>query len=249
MLAEELQRLENFYVFVKILAQCCCNHEWGAELTWAFVRRPAFYPASTFSMFRELLQSVREIQREARTVGWHTNPEVYRPKSVWTGSAEFFARAYADRLHGWVPGWDGPTGEAKHQKWWNYPLWFGDQEFVRNTSSVPWLRRWIQKHQSQLNVVGFSWFLPGARLAEHTDSTGLLRGSLSFHLGLSGPPQGSCWLKVQNQTVSHVPGRAIVFDSSLVHQAANDHPAQHRVILYVDFRVPWSLFSRGTFSF
>lgn len=240
-LACEYRVLEQFCVFVKIFVQCFCNHAWGPEMTWAFVKRPPFYPVRRFQIFQALVENFAQVAAEVQHVGRNTNAHISRPKSIWTGTGRTFADAHAKTLQGWVPGWNGHEGESKHDKWWNYPLLFEQREFTQNTLAVPTLQAWLRTHGRYLNVVGLSWFRPGAKLQEHTDSTGLLRGSLSFHLCLSGPSDGSCWLRVQNHNVCHVPGRALVFDSSMVHQAANDHASEDRVILYVDFQVPWSL--------
>jgi aspartate beta-hydroxylase len=47
-----------------------------------------------------------------------------------------------------------------------------------------------------------------------------------------------CWLRVADQIVPIEEGKAVIFDDSFEHEAANEHPDQPRVVLVVDFWHP-----------
>lgn len=78
---------------------------------------------------------------------------------------------------------------------------------------------------------GFSRFRPGTHLFPHR---GELRGVLRCHLPLLVPP-GDVGLRVGDETRRPEPGRCLVFDDTLEHDAWN-RGSGDRVVLLVTFR-------------
>jgi aspartate beta-hydroxylase len=52
------------------------------------------------------------------------------------------------------------------------------------------------------------------------------------------PLPSCCWLRAADQKVYLTEGKAIVFDDSFEHEAANEHPSEPRVVLVIDFWHP-----------
>ena len=78
----------------------------------------------------------------------------------------------------------------------------------------------------------FSLLRPGAHIAAHN---GLLNTRLICHLPLIVPP--GCRLRVGNETREWEPGRALIFDDSIEHEAWNDG-AETRVVLLFEIWRP-----------
>ena len=79
---------------------------------------------------------------------------------------------------------------------------------------------------------GFSLFLPGTHLYPHH---GELRGVLRCHLALV-VPGGDVGLRSGGETRRWQPGRCLVFDDTIEHEAWN-HGGGERVVLIVTFEV------------
>lgn len=78
---------------------------------------------------------------------------------------------------------------------------------------------------------GFSRFLPGTHLYPHH---GELHGVLRCHLALV-VPDGDCALRFGDETRRWQPGRCVLFDDTVEHEAWNHTPAPRDVLL-VTFR-------------
>jgi hypothetical protein len=78
----------------------------------------------------------------------------------------------------------------------------------------------------------FSLLRPGAHIPPHN---GMLNSRLICHLPLVVPPGG--WLRVGNETRQWEPGKLLIFDDSIEHEAMNPS-AEVRVILLFDIWRP-----------
>jgi Tfp pilus assembly protein PilF len=81
-------------------------------------------------------------------------------------------------------------------------------------------------------VVMFSWLKPGARIPPHT---GAMNARLICHLPLLVPGNGA--LRVGNEVREWEPGRLLIFDDTIEHEAWNDS-AEDRVVLIFDIWRP-----------
>jgi aspartate beta-hydroxylase len=98
---------------------------------------------------------------------------------------------------------------------------------VAALSSVP-----MSRIGSRTPSVLFSLLRPGAHIPPHH---GMLNSRLICHLPLVVPP--GCWLRVGNETREWEPGKLLVFDDSIEHEAMNPS-AEARVILLFDIWRP-----------
>eukprot|EP00596_Hydrurales_sp_CCMP1899_P008662 CAMPEP_0119053306 /NCGR_PEP_ID=MMETSP1177-20130426/74348_1 /TAXON_ID=2985 /ORGANISM="Ochromonas sp, Strain CCMP1899" /LENGTH=365 /DNA_ID=CAMNT_0007033229 /DNA_START=291 /DNA_END=1391 /DNA_ORIENTATION=- len=92
----------------------------------------------------------------------------------------------------------------------------------------------------------FSALAPSTHVNKHHGPT---NKKLRCHLPLKVPKDvrnikesssspSNCWLRVADKTVPIEEGKAIIFDDSFEHEAANNHPDQPRVVLVLDFWHP-----------
>jgi len=81
----------------------------------------------------------------------------------------------------------------------------------------------------------FSILQPGKHLPPHR---GPYKGLLRVHLGIDVPADAdACWIEVGGTRLHWKEGKAIVFDDTFVHQAAND-AATSRCVLFLDILRP-----------
>jgi len=152
--------------------------------------------------------------------------ELVRASTTWTGSDGDDLDDFTDIIKGeqkWFTAWSGGG-------WKNFGLIKGDKAL---TDLCPCTTR-LLKGLGGIRIAGFSLLEPGAGIDPHTDSTGLLTNSLSYHLGLVTPP--GCTLNINGRIVKQGEGKAFCFDSNRLHSASNssDKP---RIILYMDIEL------------
>ena len=153
-----------------------------------------------------------------------------RPYDKWVYSPEFISSMRdAD---GWIRTQDDVT-RTINTNWLNYALMYRGVSFPNNAARCPHTTNIFRMMHNIINIGGFSLMRPRSKIAPHTDRTGLRDGSLAYHLGLIVPPK-RCRLYVGAKWRYEKAGRAIVFDSNIVHHADNTSQAD-RVILYIDF--------------
>ena len=83
-----------------------------------------------------------------------------------------------------------------------------------------------------LKVAALSLFRPHVVLPVHSHPELAEEGLLTFHLGLSCPP--NCWLGTDGRLIREIDGEAIVFNGARPHFSFNFSP-QDRLILYLEF--------------
>ena len=83
----------------------------------------------------------------------------------------------------------------------------------------------------RVRLAMFSILEPGARIYPHT---GLFRGCVRYHLGLSVPQdRNRCELQVNNQIYHWKEGEGILFDDTYVHEVHN-RTNERRIVLFCD---------------
>jgi ornithine lipid ester-linked acyl 2-hydroxylase len=113
---------------------------------------------------------------------------------------------------------------------WNvFGLFAMEHRLTRNCDLCPKTTRIVERIPG-LTTAGFSWLEPKTRIAPHT---GYTNSVLRCHLGLYVPE--FCGIRVGNVTRTWVPGRCMIFDDTLEHEAWNESD-QVRVVLLLDFR-------------
>jgi len=80
----------------------------------------------------------------------------------------------------------------------------------------------------------FAELPPGSRLVRHRDP---YAGSLRYHLGLFTPNATGCFIDVDGERYWWRDGRAVIFDQTFIHYAANETPS-NRIILFCDVERP-----------
>ncbi len=111
----------------------------------------------------------------------------------------------------------------------NYPL----QQAVKH---LPKTLELLKTSIPYINAAGFSRLMPRANIPEHTDDTGIIFGSLGYHLGLQVPmAENCCGFTVGGDTRYEKDGHDLIFDATNVHSAYNNSD-EERTILYIDFK-------------
>jgi aspartyl/asparaginyl beta-hydroxylase (cupin superfamily) len=109
---------------------------------------------------------------------------------------------------------------------------FGRAGLERNRARVPRTAAAAAAVPGMVNAC-LSLLEPGTHLEPHR---GELQGVLRCHLALR-VPQGDCALRGGGQTRRWEPGRCLVFDDTVVHEAWN-RGASERVVLLITFPAP-----------
>lgn len=99
-----------------------------------------------------------------------------------------------------------------------------------NVARCPFTASLVSEHAPGHGVVAFSVLLPQARVKPHADySNAFVRCHLPLQV-----PEGDCGIKVGGEVRPWVPGQAVMFDHTALHETWNLTDAE-RVILLVDF--------------
>jgi ornithine lipid ester-linked acyl 2-hydroxylase len=113
---------------------------------------------------------------------------------------------------------------------WRYFALDGEEGLEENRARCPLTARACAAVPGLVNA-GFSLLRPGSHLHPHR---GELRGVLRCHLALV-VPSGNAGLRVASDTRHWQPGRCLVFDDTIEHEAWNRGDG-NRVVLIVTFR-------------
>lgn len=131
-------------------------------------------------------------------------------------------RESPDALSLAAPGYD--------ERGWRYLEIFGRDGLEAVRARLPRCAAAAAAVPGMVNA-GLSLLLPGTHLEPHR---GELAGVLRLHLALR-VPRGDCALRGGGQTRRWQPGRCLVFDDTLEHEAWNRGDGE-RVVLLVTFR-------------
>lgn len=113
---------------------------------------------------------------------------------------------------------------------WNvFGLFAMEHRLARNCDLCPHTTSVVERIPGR-TTAGFSWLEPKTRIAPHVGYTNAV---LRCHLGLYVPAH--CGIRVGGVTRTWTPGKCIVFDDTLEHEAWNDSE-QVRVVLLLDFK-------------
>ena len=112
---------------------------------------------------------------------------------------------------------------------WRYFALFGAGDHAANRARCPRTSRSCAAVPGLVNA-GFSLFAPGTHLYPHR---GEMQGVLRCHLPLVVPP-GDVALRFGDEVRRWQPGRCLVFDDTVEHEAWN-HAGADRVVLIVTF--------------
>lgn len=112
--------------------------------------------------------------------------------------------------------------------WDVFALYAFGKRVERNCALCPETTR-IVAGISGLTTAGFSSLVGGAHIKPHVGYTNEV---LRCHLGIIVPPD--CAIRVGSETRSWEPGRCLVFDDTIEHEAWN-RGEQTRVVLLLDF--------------
>jgi beta-hydroxylase len=99
-----------------------------------------------------------------------------------------------------------------------------------NIARCPFTDALVRAHIPAHGVIGFSVLLPQTRVKPHQDVPG---SYVRCHLGLQ-VPEGDCGMKVNGELRKWVPGRALMFDNTIMHETWN-LTAEERVVFFLDF--------------
>jgi len=122
--------------------------------------------------------------------------------------------------------------------WRTFGLYAFGQRQRRGCALCPQTDRAVRSIPG-MTMAGFSRLAPGAHIVPHCGYEGYSGYVLRCHLGLEIPD--GCAIRVGDETREWEPGKCLVFDDSVEHEAWN-RGSQTRTVLLVDFRNP---FRRG----
>jgi aspartyl/asparaginyl beta-hydroxylase (cupin superfamily) len=152
-------------------------------------------------------------------------------------------KAEVDRLrpHATLFPKDGELTKRKAYKdnapedWRLYPLWTEEGPLEDNCRRCPETAKALAKIPELLSA-NFSIMKGRVHIPPHR-----ARGfRLRYHLGLTIPTSGKCWLRVVDRTETWEEGKAFIFDDTLEHEAMNES-SEDRAILMIDFMRPMPL--------
>lgn len=113
-----------------------------------------------------------------------------------------------------------------------YLTWYGHE----HASALKYCPKTVAllRQVKSVNGAMFSMLPPGGKLTRHLDPVAC---SLRYHLGLVTPNDDQCFINVDGQNYSWRDGKALVFDETYLHYAANDTQT-NRLILMCDIKRP-----------
>ncbi len=130
----------------------------------------------------------------------------------------------------WIFSWQS------EDRWFSFPLMYYNQvigfaeEICPNTIK-------ILKSLGNIKTCGFALLYPNSSLDIHNDGVGPSYNSMAFNMLLTGTNSNlNIYYNKKKYTHVHEPGRAVIFNSELFHDACNNGII-NRVILYIDFEV------------
>ena len=124
-----------------------------------------------------------------------------------------------------------PERELHERGWWVFGLVAFGQPLPANCARCPKTAALLQAIPG-MSMAGFSALAPGAVIRPHTGYTNQV---LRCHLGLVSSPLAG--LRVGPDTRTWEPGKCLVFDDTVEHEAWNRGP-NVRIVLLIDFAKP-----------
>ena len=204
----------------------------------ACICKPKFYYLDDFPEMQPFHDAFEDIRRECLAVTTKVNYDKPRSQRVWAGDHKDEAQEYLTKnkdMHGWMSAW-APGTDDGNSRWMNFPLLALGHEFKNNLAECPILAKLLHEHQDHINIAGFSKLMPYADIDPHVDSTGMLWGTMAYHLGLVVPEKNKCVLDVDGDKIYHGEGESFLFESTYRHSAANNTYGD-RIILYIEVKV------------
>lgn len=116
-----------------------------------------------------------------------------------------------------------------NRDWDVYGLFLRGQPIMENCVFCPRTAELVRTVPG-LTTAGYSRLAPGTRIRPHVGYTDRV---LRLHLALT-VPDGPCGIRVGTETRRWQPGRCMVFDDTVNHEAWNDGNGE-RLVLLVDF--------------
>ena len=123
---------------------------------------------------------------------------------------------------------------AIDNKWQSFFLWGYGYKLPNNCRRCPETAKLVGRVPG-LRTALFSILAPHAHIPRHK---GVIKGMLTYHLGLAVPKnQGKCSIMVEDQELIWEDGKSFTFDDTYHHEVSND-TEEDRVILLVQFDRP-----------
>ena len=214
------------------------------EPTKAKIDKEFFYKINDFKIFKELKESWKEIQTEAKYVLENAPKlDIYRNYEDWHNSEEYVNKIKNE--YGWIRSWKYKDGKAVQSdgnyNWLNYGLFYFGENFKENTAKCPNTFKILNKIKDKINICGFSYTMGNTTIEIHSDETGPSNNSKAMHLGLIIPKNSeTCKLimKIDDDFYyeTEEEGKFVIFDATKEHYAYNQSN-EDRVVLYVDFKI------------
>jgi aspartyl/asparaginyl beta-hydroxylase (cupin superfamily) len=221
---------------VLIFTIVCTRPRWYLRMK-SHIYKPKMYDISDFPELAVFKDHFREIRDEFLTITQKINYDAPRPQTVWSGEHEEETQAYLNKhkhTEGWVSSWQ-PGSEGGNKKWMNFPLYALGHRFEKNLTQVPKLAK-LLSDKPYIRIAGFSKLLPGAKIPNHVDSTGMPWGTIAYHLGVDIPEKNKCDLVVDGEKFYQKHGDYLIFESTYEHSACNP-TNKDRTILYIEVDV------------
>jgi hypothetical protein len=161
----------------------------------------AFYDPYEFAWARALRDNAKTIQDEFQRVAILGADDLQRRgNNIWIGAANATSAA--------AYGGDWKTLALMDRCNWDDV----------NTACFPETTRLLRELGVPCLEAFFARMTPRSRVGSHSDYCNF---ALTAHLGLD-IPEGQCWIQVGDQRRGWRNGEVLLFDTSLLHQAAND---------------------------
>ncbi len=216
-----------------------------------------YFNPNDFPYLVSLSQYTDLIAEEAKNITAVSS--IKRKQYEWTGfqDAEKFFSQLGDNT-AWFYSWDSSHHQDGKDNWLNYPLMYGGKIIGQAEEVCPQTCQ-LLKNIPGINIAGFSRIKAGTRIYPHTDTTGLISGTLAYHLGLIGEANLFVISSVDHHSSEtdvifdhhssetdvifdhhlyqhHQPGKMVVVNTNKQHYVENPYP-EDRIILYIDFRL------------
>jgi beta-hydroxylase len=146
-------------------------------------------------------------------------------ESSWMCIKQEFDKIKQEKLRDW------PEKNIYNQNWKTFTLYALKNKNEGNCLLCPQTTQLIEKIPNMVSA-GFSCLSPGTHIYPHVGFSGYSDLNLRCHLGLIIPDK--CAIRVGNQTQMWQPGKCLIFDELVEHEAWN-LGRTNRVILLIDF--------------
>lgn len=128
--------------------------------------------------------------------------------------------------------WVGPlageeVAQAYGSEWKTLGLFDRSDWDETNVGLFPRTSALLNKCGVPLVEALFAKMSPGSSIKAHSDMSNFV---LTAHLGID-VPEGECWIQVGNERREWKNGKMLVFDTSVLHEAANESPRDRYVLM------------------